>query len=60
MYTYWVNDDAFRQGKGFRMDFILLSAALQSRLMAAGVDTEYRGRDRPSDHTPAWVLLEPR
>jgi hypothetical protein len=20
---------------------------------------EYRGRDRPSDHTPAWVLLAP-
>ena len=58
MYTYWVNDDAFRQGRGFRMDFILLSAALQPRVMAAGVDAEYRGRERPSDHAPAWVLLE--
>jgi len=59
MYTYWVNDKAFREGRGFRMDFVLLNAVLRRRLIAAGVDTEYRGRDRPSDHTPAWVLLAP-
>jgi exonuclease III len=29
MYTYWVNDKAFREGRGFRMDFVLLNAALR-------------------------------
>jgi exodeoxyribonuclease-3 len=57
MYTYWVNDNAFRQNKGFRMDFLLLSAPLQRCVVAAGVDTDYRGREKPSDHTPAWVSL---
>ena len=57
MYTYWVSDDAFRHNKGFRLDFLLLSPALQPRLTAAGVDREYRVRDKPSDHTPAWIQL---
>jgi len=57
MYTYWVSDDAFRHNKGFRLDFLLLSPALQPRLTAAGVDREYRVRDKPSDHMSAWIQL---
>ena len=37
--------------------FILLSAETTSRLIAAGVDTAYRGREKPSDHAPTWVHL---
>jgi exodeoxyribonuclease-3 len=40
-----------------RVDFLLLSAPLQAVVTAAGVDTEYRGREKPSDHTPTWVAL---
>lgn len=58
MYTFWTTADAFRQRKGFRLDFILLGAALQPRLRGAGVDDTYRGREKPSDHAPAWVELE--
>ena len=25
---------------------------------AAGVDVEYRGREKPSDHTPTWIALK--
>jgi exodeoxyribonuclease-3 len=57
VYTYWVNALAFRRNHGFRMDFLLLSPKLAERLVEAGVDREYRGRDRPSDHAPAWVTL---
>ena len=57
MYTYWVSDTAFRQDKGFRLDFLLLSAALHPRLLAAGVDREHRVREKPSDHAAAWVRL---
>jgi len=57
LYTFWVNDAAFRRNAGFRMDFVLLSPSLARRLAAAGVDAEYRGREKPSDHAPTWVTL---
>ena len=60
IYTFWVNADAFRRNAGFRMDFLLLSPALASRLKAAGVDTEFRGREGASDHAPTWVTLSDR
>jgi exodeoxyribonuclease-3 len=55
IYTYWVNAQAFSRDNGFRMDLLLLSAEATSRLLAAGVDAAYRGRERPSDHAPTWV-----
>jgi exodeoxyribonuclease-3 len=57
LYTFWVNEAAFRRNAGFRMDFVLLSPSLGDRLVATGVDAEQRGRDKPSDHAPAWVQL---
>ena len=57
IYTYWVNGAAFARNAGFRMDFVLVSDALAPRLKRAEVDAEFRGRDRPSDHAPAWVML---
>lgn len=57
LYTFWVNDDAFRRNAGFRMDFLLLSPALLQRLVACGVDAEHRGREKPSDHAPVWIEL---
>ncbi|HWI83013.1 exodeoxyribonuclease III, partial [Ramlibacter sp.] len=59
VYTFWVNADAFRRNAGFRMDFLLLSPSLAARLAAAGVDREHRGRDKPSDHAPVWIELDP-
>jgi len=57
IYTYWVNEAAYRRNAGFRMDFVLLSPSLLPRLRAAGVDAEHRGREKPSDHAPTWVTL---
>lgn len=34
--TFWVNDEAFRRNKGFRMDFLLLSPSLSTKLAATG------------------------
>jgi exodeoxyribonuclease III len=59
VYTFWVNADAFRRNAGFRMDFLLLSPALAPRLAVTGVDREYRGREKPSDHTPVWAEVTP-
>jgi len=57
VYTFWVNDNAFRRNAGFRMDFLLLAPALAERLTRAEVDVEHRGRERPSDHAPVWIEL---
>jgi exodeoxyribonuclease III len=57
MYTYWTTEHAFRQDKGFRLDFLLLNATAQPRLRRAGVDAVHRGRVKPSDHAPAWITL---
>jgi exodeoxyribonuclease-3 len=57
IYTYWVNAFAFRRNAGFRMDFLLLSPSLVGRLEATGVDTTFRGRERPSDHAAVWIEL---
>lgn len=57
VYTFWVNEAAFRRNAGFRMDFLLLSPQLVPRLLEAGVDAEHRGREKPSDHAPAWIRL---
>ena len=57
MYTYWTTANAFRQGKGMRLDFVLVNAPLRDRLRRAGVDAEHRGRVKPSDHAPAWIEL---
>jgi len=58
VYTFWVNDNAFRRNAGFRMDFLLLTPALATRLVRAEVDVEERGRERASDHAPVWIELD--
>lgn len=59
MYTFW---DYFRnrwaRDAGLRIDHLLLNASAASRLKSAGVDKAVRGRDKPSDHAPAWVVLD--
>ena len=58
IYTFWVNANAFSRNAGFRMDFLLLSPTLAQRLICTGVDTEHRGREKPSDHAPVWIELK--
>jgi exodeoxyribonuclease-3 len=36
---------------------LLLSPVAADRLADAGVDKEYRGREKASDHAPTWVRL---
>jgi len=59
MYTFW---DYFRnrweRNAGLRIDHLLLNPAAASLLAQAGVDRAVRGRDKPSDHAPAWVVLK--
>ena len=61
IYTFWdYFRDAYGRDAGLRIDHLLLSPALAPALKAAGVDREVRGRDKPSDHAPAWIELDAR
>ena len=58
LYTFWdYQAGAWARDAGFRIDHLLLSPAAADRLADAGVDREYRGRDKASDHAPTWVRL---
>jgi exodeoxyribonuclease III len=58
MYTFWdYKRDRWRRDAGLRLDHLLLSAPLVSRLKQAGVDRDVRGLEGASDHAPAWIVL---
>ena len=59
VYTFWdYTAGCWQRDAGFRIDHLLLSAQAADRLLDAGVDKEYRGREKASDHAPTWVTLE--
>jgi exodeoxyribonuclease-3 len=57
-YTWWdYRAGNFHRGLGLRIDFALLSADLGQRLVACGIDRNYRKGPKPSDHAPLLVEL---
>ena len=59
VYTFWdYTAGCWQRDAGFRIDHLLLSPAAADRLLDAGVDKEYRGREKASDHAPTWVQLQ--
>jgi exodeoxyribonuclease-3 len=58
MYTFWdYKRERWRRDAGLRIDHLLLSAPLVSRLAEAGIDRDVRGQKGASDHAPAWIML---
>lgn len=58
VWTFWdYQAGAWQRDHGFRIDHALLSPELADRLVSAGVDKDYRGREKASDHAPVWVEL---
>jgi exodeoxyribonuclease-3 len=58
VWTFWdYQAGAWQRDHGFRIDHLLLSPEAADRLVSAGVDKEYRGREKASDHAPVWVEL---
>lgn len=56
LWTFWdYQAGAWQRDHGFRIDHALLSPELADRLLAGGVDKDYRGREKASDHAPVWV-----
>ena len=58
IFTFW---DYFRnhwsRNAGLRIDHLLLSPKLKSRLKDANVDRWVRDQPHPSDHAPVWIQL---
>lgn len=58
IYTFWdYQAGAWARDAGFRIDHLLLSPAAADRQRDAGVDRAARGREKASDHAPAWVEI---
>ena len=58
IYSFWdYFRNAYERDAGLRIDHLLLSPSIASRLLDAGVDREVRGWDKASDHAPTWVEL---
>ncbi|MGN6375681.1 MAG: exodeoxyribonuclease III [Sphingomonas sp.] len=58
VWTFWdYQAGAWQRDAGFRIDHLLLSPQVADRLVEAGVDKEYRGREKASDHAPTWISL---
>jgi exodeoxyribonuclease-3 len=59
VYSYWdFQRGAWERNNGIRIDHLLLSAQAADLLVGSGIDKAVRGREKPSDHVPAWVELD--
>lgn len=58
LWTFWSYRRArWPADKGLRLDHLLISPALASTLVDAGVDRWTRGEPMASDHAPVWIEL---
>ncbi|WP_296761825.1 exodeoxyribonuclease III [Sediminimonas sp.] len=58
-YTFWdYQAGAWRRNDGIRIDHVLLSPQAADLLSDCRIDSEIRGREKPSDHVPVWVELD--
>jgi exodeoxyribonuclease III len=61
-YTWWdYRAGNFHKGLGIRIDYLLMSQDVASRVQAVGVDRNFRKGQKPSDHAPliAWLDEDP-
>lgn len=58
-FSWWdYRMNGFPRNLGLRIDHILFSDALRSRLKGCSIDREPRKLDRPSDHTPVIAMWD--
>ena len=59
IYSFWdFQGGAWFKNNGILLDMILLSSDFPYPLQSAGVLKEYRGRTKPSDHTPIYCQID--
>lgn len=58
IWTFWdYQMNAWARDAGFRIDHLMLSPEAADNLRDAGVDRDYRAREKASDHAPTWIEL---
>lgn len=58
-FTYWdYTQLRFPKGQGMRIDFSLVSSALEARVSAASIDREERKGKGASDHAPVILVID--
>ncbi|MCL4743938.1 MAG: exodeoxyribonuclease III [Burkholderiaceae bacterium] len=58
-YSWWdYRQLAFRRNRGLRIDHVMVSPALRSRVRACTIDREMRKREQPSDHAPVIAEID--
>jgi exodeoxyribonuclease-3 len=54
LYTFWVNEAAYRRGAGFRMDFLMVTPDIYARVVAEGIDHPRRRRENSSPRSASY------
>lgn len=58
-YSFWdFQAGAWQKNNGIRIDHLLLSPEAANILKNAFVQSEIRGWEKPSDHTPVWIEID--
>lgn len=58
-FSWWdYRSGGFENGKGMRIDHLLLSPQAADKLTECRIDSDIRGQERPSDHAPVVCSLQ--
>lgn len=58
IYSFWdFQMGAARRNLGILLDYIFISPIFKSDLLESGIYTEYRYKQKPSDHAPIYIQL---
>ncbi|MEM9795384.1 MAG: exodeoxyribonuclease III [Pseudomonadota bacterium] len=58
-YSFWdYQRGAWDRNDGIRIDHFLLSPALADAMTECTIQSDMRGREKPSDHVPVWLTLD--
>ncbi|MEX5729396.1 exodeoxyribonuclease-3 [Rhodovulum iodosum] len=58
-YSFWdYQAGAWNRNDGIRIDHALLTPQAADLLTDCRIETEMRGREKPSDHVPLWITLD--
>ena len=58
LYSWWdYRAAAFRRDRGLRIDLVLVTPPLASRVAEVTIDREERAGERPSDHAPVTAVF---
>jgi len=58
-YSFWdYQAGAWDRNDGIRIDHFLLSPSIADRFTDCSIQSDMRGRPKPSDHVPVWIDLD--